>query len=270
MVEFYGDPAAVLRDIPARSWSVMDGPRPGASIAPVLILDGLVKSFYDPGRGPVPAVDGLTLTLEPGVTALMGANGAGKSTLLRLITTLLVPDAGRLSFDGIDVVADPEALRRRLGYLSTTTRLTPRQTAREVMLHLGALYGLTDIPARIAAVAEAFAIGRILDQRLDGLSTGERQRVNLARTLLADPDLVVLDEPATGLDLVAAEHVRTAVATARRPGRLILLATHDPDEVTALADRLIVLRRGRVAFDGTPAALGADLRARVLECIHDA
>ena len=224
----------------------------------MLVLHHLRKSFFDPGRGEVRAIDDLDLTLQPGVTALVGANGAGKSTLLRLITTLLVPDAGTITWDGVDVAARPEDLRRRLGYLSTTTRLTPRLTAREVLRHIGALYGLegAELESRIAFQTAAFGLERVLDQRLDGLSTGERQRVNLARTLLADPDLVVLDEPATGLDLVAAAQVQAAVRAARREGRLILLATHHLDEVEALADRLLVLRQGRLAYDGPPAGLG--------------
>ncbi len=240
---------------------------------PVLILDQVRKSFFDPGRGEVRAVDNLTLALEPGVTALVGANGAGKSTLLRLMSTLLVPDAGTIAWDGLDVVERPEDLRRRLGYLSTTTRLTPRLTAREVLRHIGHLYGLdgADLDARLAAQVAAFGLERVLDQRMDGLSTGERQRVNLARTLLADPDLVVLDEPATGLDLVAAAQVRTAVRLARREGRLILLATHHLDEVEALADRLLVLHQGRVAYDGPPGGLGQGegLRAAVLELMDE-
>jgi ABC-type multidrug transport system ATPase subunit len=240
---------------------------------PVLILDQIRKSFFDPGRGEVRAVDDLCLRLEPGVIALVGANGAGKSTLLRLISTLLVPDAGRITWAGIDLATRPEDLRRRLGYLSTTTRLTPRLTAREVLRHIGHLYGLEgqDLEGRIAAQVAAFGLERVLDQRLDGLSTGERQRVNLARTLLADPDLGVLDEPATGLDLVAAAQVRTAVRQARRTDRLILLATHHLDEVEALADRLLVLRQGRLAYDGPPAGLGQGegLRQAVLGLMEE-
>lgn len=229
---------------------------------------GLSKTFYDPGRGPVRAVDGIDLDLGDGVVALVGANGAGKTTLLRLAATLLVPDAGRLVVDGIDAAVDPAGVRRRLGYLSTTTRLYPRISGRELLRYAGGFHGLTgaDLEERIAARSAAFSLDGLLDQRIDGLSTGQLQRLNLARTLLVEPRLLILDEPTTGLDLVAARQVVDAVLASRAPGRLIIVATHVMAEVEAMADRLIVLRRGRVAWDGEPAALGcgADFAGAVL------
>lgn len=227
----------------------------------VLRCHRLGKSFYDPGRGEVRAVDGIDLHLETGVVALVGANGAGKSTLLRLAATLLMPDRGTIEVAGVDSQRDPAGVRRRLGYLSTTTRLYQRLTAREMLAYAGGFFGLTGpyLEARIAAVAEAFGIEPFIDQRCDGLSTGQAQRVNLARTLLADPAVLILDEPTTGLDLVAAHMVVEAVRAARRPDRLIIIATHVMAEVESMADRLVVLDRGRIAFDGAPAQLGRGL-----------
>lgn len=224
----------------------------------MLTLAGVAKSFYDPGRGPVPAVDGIDLDLGPGVVALMGANGAGKSTLLRLIATLLVPDRGHILVDGCDTVSAGAEARRRIGYLSTATRLPPRQSSREVLIFAAELHGLSGSArdAAISAQIAAFALEAFIDQRVQGLSTGQLQRVNLARALIGSPAVVILDEPTTGLDLVAAHQVITAVQAMRDAGRLIILATHIPAEVEAIADRLVVVRAGRVVFNAAPHVLG--------------
>lgn len=224
----------------------------------MLLLEGVRKSFFDPGRGEVRAVDGIDLAIDSGVLAVVGANGAGKSTLLRLIATLLTPDAGRVVVGGIDTVADPEAVRARLGYLSTTTRLYPRITGREMLRYVGGLYGIAgpELERRIEAQVHAFEIAAFLEQRIDGLSTGQLQRINLARTLLADPPVLILDEPTTGLDVIAARHVVEAVRQTRREGRLILLSTHVLREVELVADRLVLMRGGRIVWSGAPGELG--------------
>lgn len=239
----------------------------------MLRLDAVTKSFYDRGRGEVRAVDGITAELGDGVCALIGANGAGKSTLLRLITTLLMPDAGRVLVGGRDTRTDAEAIRRHLAYLSSTTRMYQRLTGRELLRYVGGFFDLAGarLDARIAEVAATFTLDTFIDQRIEGLSTGQLQRVNLARTLLPDPDLLVLDEPTTGLDVLAARSLVDAVLAARRPGRLILIATHVLREVELCADRLLLLRRGRVVFDGAPADLGRDaaFEAAVHARLHD-
>ncbi len=224
----------------------------------MLVLDHVHKSFFDPGRGEVRAVDDVDCTLSDGVTALVGANGAGKSTLLRLVATLLTPDQGRVVLDGRESRAQAQAIRARLGYLSTTTRLYPRFTARELLDYVGSLFPIAPaiLRQRIDAMVELFALGEFLHQRTAGLSTGQLQRLNLARTLLPDPDLLILDEPTTGLDLVAADQLVAAVRAARRPGRLIIMATHIVREVEMLADRLLVMRQGKLVFDGPPDQLG--------------
>ena len=224
----------------------------------MLLLDRVCKSFYDPGRGEVRAVDAIDLEVGSGVLAVVGANGAGKSTLLRLIATLLLPDSGRVVVDGLDTREHPEQVRARLGYLSTTTRLYPRLTGRELLAYVGGLYDLSgaDLRQRIDTQVAAFGLATFLDQRIDTLSTGQLQRINLARTLLADPAILILDEPTTGLDVLAARQVIDAVRGARREGRLILLSTHALREVELVADRLILIRTGGIAWNGLPGELG--------------
>jgi len=224
----------------------------------MLALESVEKSFYDPGRGEVRAIDDVTLAIGEGVTALIGANGAGKSTLLRLVTTLLSPDRGRVLVDGRDTRLHAQAIRARLGYLSSTTRMYPRLSGRELLAYSGGFFGLrgAELKVRVTAMDGLFDLGVFLDQRIDTLSTGQLQRINLARTLLSDPDLLILDEPTTGLDVLAARAVVDAVRAARRPGRLILFATHVLREVELAADHLLVMRSGRIAYGGAPQGLG--------------
>lgn len=225
----------------------------------MLQVCGVHKAFFDPGRGQVHAVDGIDLALSPSVVAVMGANGAGKTTLLRLIAGLLVPDRGTIGLAGLDTVRDGDAFRAQLGYLSTSTKLPTLATAREVLLLVGRLYGLSPaaVHGRMAALTLQFGLADILDQRIKTLSTGQMQRVNLARTLLAEPKLLILDEPTTGLDVLAAQSVVAAVQTARAAGRLILYCTHVPAEAEAVADQLLLIGQGRVVYRGPTADLGS-------------
>lgn len=223
----------------------------------MLRLDGVEKTFVDPKRGPVTAIRSQSWSADGGVVAIMGANGAGKSTLLRLIATLLQPDAGSISVDGYRSDQDPDAVRRRIGYLSTSTKLYPRLSGAEMLAYTAGFYGLEGA-ARSAAmerVAAWFDLTGFWQQRCETMSTGQAQRINLARTVLVDPPLLILDEPSTGLDIVSAEQVIAAVQRLRRDGRLVLLSTHNLAEVEALADRLLVLRDGRLVADAPLADL---------------
>ncbi len=239
----------------------------------MLHLHGVTKTFYDRGRGAVRAVDDISLTLDAGVCALVGANGAGKSTLLRLITTLLTPDAGEIRFNGLDTRIAAEEVRQHLAYLSSTTRMYQRLSGRELLAYVGGFFNLTGdhLATRINAMVETFSLSAFLDQRIEGLSTGQLQRINLARTLLPDPDLLILDEPTTGLDVLAAQALVEAVNSARRPGRLIIIATHILREVELSADHLVVLRHGKIIFQGKPAQLGAgvEFEQAVLHLLHN-
>ncbi|MBM4342589.1 MAG: ABC transporter ATP-binding protein [Deltaproteobacteria bacterium] len=229
----------------------------------MLELHDLHKAYFDPGRGVVRAVDGVDLQVPAGVTAVMGANGAGKTTLLRLVAGLLDPDRGQVRLGDLDAAKDGERWRQNLGYLAATTRLPPLATPRELLRFVGALHGWPspETDARVAARVDQFGLGPFLDQRIATLSTGQTQRANLARTLLGDPTLLVLDEPTTGLDVLAAAQLVAAVQACRAPDRVLLYCTHVPAEAEAVADRLVLLRAGKVAWSGAVADLGrgADL-----------
>ena len=225
----------------------------------MLRFEQVSKRFHDPGRGVVQALAAVDLELTDGCCALVGANGAGKSTLLRLAAGLMLPDAGRVLVDGRDTRDAGAELRERMAWVPAGTRLAPRLTVREVLRFAGGCHGWSGarLTARIAAMCDLFGLAPFLDQRCGGLSTGQAQRAVLARALLPEPRLLLLDEPTTGLDVVVTHQVAAALRAARGPGRLILFTTHDLRQVELLADRLLVLAHGRLRHDGAPAALGS-------------
>lgn len=238
---------------------------------PSLRAEGLGRRYDD-----VVAVDDVSFEVGAGeIVALLGPNGAGKTTLLRMLAGVLVPDAGRAWVAGHDVQADPAAAKRALGYLSGDTALYGRLTVREVLRYFGALHGAARaaVDARIAAVAESLELEPFLDQRTGTLSSGQTQRANLARTFLTDPPVLVLDEPTTALDVVSGAFVYRALAQARDEGRAILLSTHIMSEAERLADRIVLLVRGRVAAQGTQAELleahGAPSLADLILALHE-
>jgi sodium transport system ATP-binding protein len=234
----------------------------------MLRCEALCKTFFDPGRGEVRAVDHLDLEASGGVLALVGANGAGKSTFLRLVAALLQATSGRLTIDGMDPAEEPEAVRKAIGFLSPNTRLYPRLSVREMITYAAGFHHLPDhtIRERIDSLVEELDLGAIIDQPCGKLSTGQAQRANMARTLVVDPPLLVLDEPTTGLDVVAAHRVVEAVRRAKRDDRLIIFCTHVLAEVEALADRLLVLDQGKAVFDGKPHE--CDHGAGLADAIH--
>ena len=208
--------------------------------------------------GPLEAVRALSLEVAPGqVFALLGPNGAGKTTALRCLATLLRPTSGTASVDGIDVVADPIAARGRLAFLAASMGLYERLSARELITYFGRLHGIGEGPlrARVDELVELFDIGSFADRLCGRLSTGQRQRVSLARALVHDPPALILDEPTLGLDVVSGQAIYDFIDRERRRGKAILFSTHLMDEVDLLADRVGVLHAGAIVAEGTPAEL---------------
>lgn len=203
---------------------------------------------------------------RPGeVFGLLGPNGAGKSTLLRLLSTLLIPDAGRASIDGHDLVAAPAAVRGSIGYLSTTTGVHGRLTAREVLVSTARLQGISGADARADALLRRFDLLPHAHQRCERLSTGNRQKVNIARAIVHDPPIIIFDEPTLGLDVMVAQILLEFVEEARAAGRCVIYSTHVMSEAERLADQLAIIHGGRVLATGTLDALRAQTGARHLE-----
>jgi ABC-2 type transport system ATP-binding protein len=225
---------------------------------------GLTKRF-----GSTAAVADVDLALGRGVVGLLGPNGAGKSTLLRMLATVLPPDAGTLRLLGRDpsVAHERVEIRRRLGYLPQTPELYASFTPLELVDYVAVLKEHTDRAWRrteCTRVLEAVGLTDKMHQRIRTLSGGMRQRVALAAALLGDPELLLLDEPATGLDPEQRLGLRSLLAGSAQRGT-VLLSTHNTTEVAALCQQVAVMREGRVWFLGSPRELAAVAENRVWE-----
>lgn len=215
------------------------------------------------------AVDGVTLSVGPGVVGLLGPNGAGKTTLLRMLATVLAPDAGQLRLLGFDPADAHQRveIRRRLGYLPQSPGLYTGFTAFDLVDYVAVLKEHTDREWRrreTRRVLETVGLTDVMHRKIRTLSGGMRQRVALASALIGDPELLVLDEPATGLDPEQRLQLRTVLSRAATRGTVVL-STHNTAEVAALCQQVYVLIDGRVQFSGTPAELAAVARGRVWE-----
>jgi sodium transport system ATP-binding protein len=223
----------------------------------------LRKSF-----GRHPALDSLTFTAADGsITGLVGPNGSGKTTALRLITGLLRPDGGHASVDGIDPSEDPIGARRRLGALTDGLGNYPRLTTREHLRYFGELRGMPseELATRIDRLLDLFDMHSIADRRAQGFSLGERMKLALARAVIDDPRNVLLDEPANGLDVSSVRALRALLEGFRAAGKCVLLCSHLMPEISALCDTVVVVGRGKVVAQGSPAELMRSRNARSLE-----
>ena len=205
--------------------------------------------------GDVVAVDGVSFTAADGrITGLLGPNGAGKTTTLRTLYGLLRPDAGAAAVDGIDAVADPLAVQRRIGVLPDAHGLYVRLTVREHLRYVGELHGLDAgaIASSIERLVSRLDMGEIIDRRVEGFSTGERMKVAVGRALVHDPPNLLLDEPTRGLDVMSTRAMRDLIRQLRADGKCVLFSSHVMQEVSALCDEIVIVARGRAVARGTP------------------
>jgi sodium transport system ATP-binding protein len=211
-------------------------------------------------------VDGVSITINKGECyGLLGPNGAGKTTALRMLAGLHSPSRGCARVDGLD--ANSAAAKARLGFLSASTGLYPHLTPRELLTYFGRLHGLSVSQAarRMAHLAQALDFERVLDRQCEVLSTGEKQRVSVARAVLHDPPAVILDEPTSGLDVLASRFLREFVRAERDRGKAIVFSTHYLAEAELLCDRIGFLFGGRLLREGTPTSLRAEYGVTTLE-----
>jgi ABC-2 type transport system ATP-binding protein len=212
---------------------------------PVIAVEGLRKSY-----GALEALRGVDLSFERGgLYGLLGPNGAGKTTFVETLEGLRTPSAGRVSVLGMDPSVASRDVRERIGVQLQSTSLQPDLTAREVLRMFGALYRRRRPAAEVLA---SVGLSDKADTRTANLSGGQKQRLALALALLHDPEIVLLDEPTTGLDPVARRGLHDVVRGLRSEGRTVLLTTHYIEEAELLCDRVVVLNGGRVVADGTP------------------
>jgi ABC-2 type transport system ATP-binding protein len=232
-------------------------------------ISGLTKTF----RGGVAALDDLDLTVPTGMFGLLGANGAGKTTLMRILAGISRPTAGRVSVGGHDLgtAAGRTAVQRDLGYLPQDLGVYPDLTARQFLDYVALLKGMDDRAVRrrrIGELLEVVALTPDADRRLRGFSGGMRQRVGIAQALLADPRLLIVDEPTAGLD--PEERIRFRTLLAQFAGRrTVVLSTHIVDDIAQTCREVAVLSKGRLAFRGTVAELTRRADGRVWTVITD-
>jgi sodium transport system ATP-binding protein len=218
----------------------------------------------------VRAVDGVTFECAPGeIYGLLGANGAGKTTTLRILATILEPTGGTAKVAGYDIVEEPEKVREHVGFLSTATALYGRLTAREMVEYFGRLHGLDDEPLRKAvdSLFEMLGIKEFQNQRCEKLSTGMKQKVSIARTLVHDPAVMIFDEPTIGLDVFASRTIIGFIRQCRDRGKTVIFSTHVMTEAEKLCDRIGMIHHGRVLAEGSLTELRARYGKQDLEDI---
>ncbi len=223
-----------------------------AEIPPILSIKGLSKKF-----GHVRVLEDVSLDVRVGeLLLLLGPNGAGKTTLTRILTTLTRAGRGTFLFRG-DPVSEKNrgALRRAIGYISHQTFLYAHLTASENLTFYGRLYGVPDLPNRIRAMLERVGLTRAADRLVGTFSRGMQQRLSLARVLLTDPSILILDEPYTGLDPEGSRTLTKLLAGLKSDSRAVLMITHDLEDCLEVADRIAVLYKGRIALDVPGAGL---------------
>ncbi|MGH9778038.1 MAG: heme ABC exporter ATP-binding protein CcmA [Candidatus Acidiferrales bacterium] len=244
----------------------MPAPDNRAAPSPRISLQNLSKFF-----GRFVALDRLSLTFEPGeFVVVLGRNGAGKTTLLRTLALLLQPSEGELRFDEQPVNKLSHSFKQRLGFVGHEIALYDDLTAEENLQFFARLYGLADGPRRTAEVLAEMDLADRASSRVRNLSRGLKQRLALARAWLHQPDVLLLDEPATGLDAPTRERMHEWLARCHQNGRTVLASSHDLGESLRPATRVLLLENGRVLFDGpnTP-GLGDELRAKLLAAARE-
>ena len=228
----------------------------------------LTKVFRDKKRGEIRAVNEVSFRCEPGqIFGLLGVNGAGKTTCLRLLGTILQPSSGTASVAGFDLLREPARVRASIGFLSTATALYGRLTAQEMVEYFGRLHGLADavLHERIESLFSTLDMNEFRHRRCEQLSSGMKQKVSIARTLVHDPPVMIFDEPTHGLDVLTARTVVHFIRDCRARGKTVIFSTHTMREAEKLCDTIAIIHQGRIMAEGTLGQLRAQTGAQDLE-----
>jgi len=217
-------------------------------------VEGLTKVFSDKKRGKVVAVNNLKFDCQKGqIFGLLGPNGAGKTTTLRILATLMVPTKGKAKINGFDVVKDANKVRRHIGFLSSETGLYDRFTPRETVKFFGRINGIEDkiIEKRMAEIFHNLDMEDFQDVRVNKLSTGMKQKLSIARSIIHNPSVLILDEPTVGLDIITARSVMEYIKKFKEEGKCIIYSTHIMREAEKLCDVIAIIYQGNIVAKGT-------------------
>jgi len=204
---------------------------------------------------------GISLRAQPGeIFGLLGPNGAGKTTTLRIICTLLTPDSGRVEVLGFDTRTAPQEVRRRVGVVTAEIGVYPRLSARENIAYFAQLSGVPDgdVKRRVDAVIERLDVGSFADQRAESLSSGQKQKLAIARAIVHDPQVLMFDEPTSNLDVLASREVREFMVESKGRGKCVIFSTHVMHDAERLCDRITILHEGWVVASGPTAEVRGD------------
>ncbi len=221
-------------------------------------VEHLSKHFSDLRRGNIVALEDVSFEVRPGeIFGLLGPNGAGKTTCLRILSTVLTPTSGVATIAGYDVLKQAADVRGQIGFMSGNTGIYDRMTAWELVEYFALLYGMEEplVSQRLAETFTTLQMNEFRDVLGSKMSTGMKQKVSIARTIIHNPPVLIFDEPTTGLDVLVARAVLQAIASLRDQGKCIIFSTHIMREVEKLCDRVAIIHKGRVLATGTPAEL---------------
>ncbi len=244
---------------------------------PLIEAAHISKSFFAPRGKTVDAVRDVSLHVDEGeILGLLGPNGAGKTTFLRILGTLISPTSGECRLNGKCMTDNPELARRDIGFLSGNTKLYGRLTVRELLRYFGRLYQMDEdqIARRTGELAELLDMTEFMDRRCEALSTGQTQKASIARVILHDPKVLILDEPTLGLDIMTARTIMDFIDSARERGHSIIFSTHHMTEAEILCDRIALMYAGKILMTDTQEAICTatgtrNLQAAFLSMVDD-
>ena len=218
----------------------------------------LSKHFSDLRRGNIVALEDVSFDVRPGeIFGLLGPNGAGKTTCLRVLSTVLTPTSGLATIAGYNVLTQAADVRAQIGFMSGNTGIYDRMTAWELVEYFAQLYGMEEplLSQRLHEIFATLQMNEFRDMLGSKMSTGMKQKVSIARTIIHNPPVLIFDEPTTGLDVLVARAVLKTIASLRDQGKCIIFSTHIMREVEKLCDRVAIIHKGRILATGTPTEL---------------
>lgn len=220
----------------------------------MIIVNKLTKMFRQQNGEELLAVNDLSFTADKGeIVVLLGVNGAGKTTAMRMLSTVLQPTSGTATLEGFDLIKDSMNVRANLGFLSGDTGLYARLSARETITYFARLYDVPEekINGRISEMSELLDMHDFLDKKIDFLSTGMKQKVSIARSIIHDPPVMIFDEPTSGLDILTAKNIISFIHKCKNDGKCVLFSTHIMREAERIADKIVMIHQGRVLAQGS-------------------